>query len=46
MLFNDGAAALSKDRTTLYFNSNRPGGAGGIDLYVSTRSKGDRAHRE
>jgi hypothetical protein len=36
---NDGAPALSKDKTTLYFNSNRPGGSGGTDLYVSTRSK-------
>jgi hypothetical protein len=37
--FNDSSPALSKDKTTLYFNSDRPGGAGGIDLYVSTRSK-------
>jgi hypothetical protein len=37
--FSDGAPALSKDRTTLYFNSNRPGGSGGTDLYVSTRAK-------
>jgi peptidoglycan-associated lipoprotein len=37
--FNDGAPALSKDKATPYFNSNRPGGSGGMDLYASTRSK-------
>lgn len=34
----DGAAALSFDGTTLYFFSNRPGGLGGNDLYVTTRT--------
>jgi len=33
----DGAPALSFDGTTLYFFSNRPGGLGGNDLYVTTR---------
>ena len=34
----DGAPALSFDGTTLYFFSARAGGAGGNDLYVTTRS--------
>jgi hypothetical protein len=37
--FNDGAPALSFDGTTLYFYSNRPGGLGGNDLQVATRTK-------
>ena len=37
--FNDGAPALSSDGTTLYFYSNRPGGFGGNDLEVATRTK-------
>jgi len=36
---NDGAPALSWDGQTLIFYSNRPGGSGGNDLYVSTRTK-------
>ncbi len=36
---NDGAPALSFDGRTLYFYSLRPGGYGGNDLYVATRSK-------
>jgi WD40-like Beta Propeller Repeat len=35
----DGAPALSWDGTELYFFSARPGGFGGNDLYVSTRTK-------
>ncbi|HEV8509353.1 MAG TPA: hypothetical protein VGQ48_02765 [Gemmatimonadales bacterium] len=35
----DGAPALSFDGTTLYFFSNRPGGFGGNDLYVTTRTR-------
>jgi len=35
----ESAAALSKDAMTLYFYSNRPGGFGGFDLYVTTRSR-------
>jgi WD40-like Beta Propeller Repeat len=37
--FNDGGPALSCDGTTLYFYSDRPGGSGGRDLYVTTRHK-------
>jgi len=36
---NDGAPALSWDGTTMVFYSNRPGGSGGNDLYISTRQK-------
>lgn len=35
---NDNAPALSKDGLTLYFLSDRPGGAGGMDLWFSTRA--------
>jgi WD40-like Beta Propeller Repeat len=37
--FNDGAPALSRDGTQLYFFSNRTGGSGQNDLYVATRTK-------
>jgi hypothetical protein len=33
--------AISRDATTLFFASNRPGGFGLLDLYMTTRSKGD-----
>ena len=36
---NDGAPALSWDGQTVIFYSNRPGGLGGNDLYISTRQK-------
>ncbi len=36
---NDGAPALSWDGLTMVFYSNRPGGSGGNDLYVSSRTK-------
>jgi len=35
----DGGPALSRDGTTLYFFSERPGGFGKRDLYVTTRTK-------
>src|SRR5438046_1102430 len=35
----DGGPALSFDGTTLYFHSNRLGGTGGNDLYVTTRPR-------
>jgi hypothetical protein len=37
--YTTGRPALSSDGTTLYFYSDRPGGLGGRDLYVSTRRK-------
>ncbi len=37
--FADGGSALSCDGTTLYFFSTRPGGFGGRDLYVTTRTE-------
>lgn len=36
---NDGAPALSWDAQTVIFYSNRSGGLGGNDLYISTRQK-------
>jgi hypothetical protein len=36
--FNDAGPALSKDGLSLYFNSNRPGGMGGNDIWVSQRA--------
>jgi hypothetical protein len=36
---NDGGPALSWDATELYFTSARPGGLGGTDIYVSTRTR-------
>jgi WD40-like Beta Propeller Repeat len=38
----DQQAYISSDRTSMYFASNRPGGSGSIDLYVSTREKTKR----
>jgi hypothetical protein len=40
--YNDGAATLSPDGTTLYFNSTPPGGCGDSqDLYTATRKRVD-----
>jgi len=36
---NDGAPAISSDGQTLYFYSNRSGGSGGNDLYMTSREK-------
>ena len=36
--YNDAQPSLSSDGLMLFFNSPRPGGFGGHDLYVSTRS--------
>jgi hypothetical protein len=37
--FQDLQPALSKDGTTLYFASDRPGGTGEIDLHFATRTR-------
>lgn len=44
--FFDGAPALSRDGTTLYFFSERPGGFGKRDLYVATRTDLKHEHRD
>jgi Tol biopolymer transport system component len=36
--FNEGGPNLSQDGHFLYFQSNRPGGFGGTDLYVARRT--------
>ena len=36
---NDAPSYLSSDGRTLFFTSDRPGGFGGLDLYVTTRTK-------
>jgi hypothetical protein len=38
--FQDQQPAISDDGTMLLFASNRPGGSGGLDLYLATRTKG------
>jgi len=42
-LSNEQNAFLSKDELTLYFTSDRPGGLGGLDIYVSHRASVDSA---
>ena len=39
--FSDQGPAISKDGLSLYFASNRPGGLGGFDMYVSQRTSVD-----
>ncbi len=39
--FSTGYPAFSQDGNALYFSSNRPGGYGGYDLYVSYKSGGN-----
>jgi Tol biopolymer transport system component len=36
--YRETAACISADGLELYFNSDRPGGSGGADLWVATRS--------
>jgi peptidoglycan-associated lipoprotein len=38
--YSTGHPALSRDGQTLYFSSDRPGGQGGADLYVSRKVNG------
>jgi hypothetical protein len=35
----DAQPYIAADRLTRFFMSNRPGGCGGFDLYVTTRTK-------
>jgi hypothetical protein len=37
--FTEGQPAISANRKSLYFFSNRPGGLGGADLWVTTRTR-------
>jgi Tol biopolymer transport system component len=37
----DGCPFISRDDKTFYMASNRPGGLGGIDIWVSTRASAD-----
>ena len=39
--FSDQGPAISKNGLSLYFTSNRPGGLGGFDMYVSQRASVD-----
>ena len=43
-LSNQGPA-ISKDGLSLYFTSNRSGGLGGFDMYVSQRASADDSFR-
>lgn len=38
---SDNRPNISRDGLTIYFDSTRPGGLGGVDLYVATRSGTD-----
>lgn len=38
---NENTARLSPDELTVYFQSTRPGGLGGADVYVATRASRD-----
>src|SRR6266446_2684389 len=39
--FSDQGPAISKNGLSLYFTSNRPGGLGGFDMYVSQRASAE-----
>jgi Tol biopolymer transport system component len=38
---NDGPSYLSSDGRMLFVTSDRPGGFGNLDLYITTRTKGN-----
>jgi hypothetical protein len=38
-IWHDAHPYIAADRETLFFNSDRPGGYGALDLYVTTRTK-------
>jgi hypothetical protein len=40
---SDGTPCISPDGLSLYFTSNRPGGSGGHDLWIASRSSKDDA---
>jgi hypothetical protein len=42
--FEPSPMELSADRETLFFSSSRTGSLGGLDLYMSTRSKEHRGN--
>jgi Tol biopolymer transport system component len=42
-LYNDAGPAISKDGLSLFFGSDRPGGSGGYDIWVSQRASRDAA---
>jgi hypothetical protein len=44
--YDDGGAALSKNGLSLYFASNRPGGEGDLDIWVSRRESLDDPWQE
>jgi WD40 repeat protein len=39
--FDEAGPAISKDDSSLYFQSTRPGGSGNADIYVSERERAD-----
>jgi outer membrane protein OmpA-like peptidoglycan-associated protein len=40
--YSENSVSITEDEKTLYFASNRPGGLGGLDIYVCTKdSKGE-----
>ena len=44
--FTEAQPAMSADRRSLYFFSNRPGGVGGADLWMTTRMYRASDHHE